>query len=144
MIGTDEIPILGCAVCNPALNRPLEAVIAENRDEVAKRMHIAEFSGGYHILEIPGSDGNPFKTWQGPFETKASASLYLSDLVDAYAAGTPADAYCSSGIYDYFNMAGRLLTFIQQHRGDERCLAIELASHRPWETEVIGKSEVPF
>ncbi len=69
--------------------KTVEQTIAKRRAEIAKRMHVAELCGGYHILEIPAADGSPFEPWPGPFKTKRAAELFLDDLLDAYADGDP-------------------------------------------------------
>jgi hypothetical protein len=131
----------GCAVCNPELQRDCEEVIAERREEFSARLHIAPMGDGYHILEVPGAKGEPFQPWQGPFATKAAASLYRDDLVEAWAAGSPADAYCSYGIYEHFNLAGRLLNIIERYGSDNRKLANMFASERPWETRTPSETD---
>jgi len=142
----DEAPRPGCTVCNSDLLRSHEEIVAERRDEISPRMHIAKMGDGYHILEIPGVDGKPFQAWQGPFESRAAASLYLEDLIDEWAHGSPEGARSSRGILDHFNLAGRLLPMIEKHPGDHRRLAIALAACRPWERPAAEDvdDELPF
>ncbi len=107
-----------------------EQTIAKRRAEIAKRMHVAELCGGYHILEIPAADGSPFEAWPGPFKTKRAAELFLEDLLDAYAEGDPlraCDCYISR-IKNYERQAG-LLEFLERRDGmlDLRELARDLS-----------------
>ena len=95
-----------------------EQPFAKCRAEIAKRMHVAELCGGFHILEIPAIDGGPFECWPGPFKTKRAAELFLEDLLDAYADGEPLRA-CGgyiSRIKGYEQQA-ELLQFLERRDG---------------------------
>ncbi len=130
----------GCAVCNPALERPIEEVIAERRAEISEVLHIVESGDGYHILQIPGPDDQPCVAWAGPFAGRTAARLFRGHLIEAAAEGNPGNACCSSGIYEHYNLVGRLLDVIEAHRGDHESLADRLAKERPWEepTQCLG------
>src|SRR6478609_5974364 len=85
-----------CGVRNPALERPYEDIIRERRSEFAANMHIVHMADDrYHVVSIPGSGEEPLHAWPGPWETEAAAGLFMDDLLDACAEGSPADAYCS-------------------------------------------------
>lgn len=125
----------GCAVCNPTPQRSTEGAVRERQAELEASMHIVRMADGlYHVVSIPGFDGEPVHAWPGPWETEAAASLFMDDLLDAYAQGSPGDACCSSGISEHLNLAGRLLAFIERHDGSARSLARALARDRPWKT----------
>ena len=91
---TDQ-PHSGCAVCNPALRKPWDEIIAERRKEIAEVLHVVRVGEGYHILQIPGDDGAPCTSWPGPFESETAASLFRDDLIDAAAEGEARNACCS-------------------------------------------------
>jgi len=65
----------------------------------------------------------------------------MNDLLNACAEGSPSDAYCSSGIFEHFNLAGRILDVIEKHGGDSRRLSLVLASERPWESAKADPSD---
>ena len=112
---------------------PVQCDGTPDRAAISNTVHIADFDGGFHILQVPGPDGTPFKAWPGPFESELAASLFRDDLLCAYFEGNPNDACCSSGILDFFNVAARFLACIGQDTADNRRLATKLASKRPWE-----------
>ena len=122
----------GCAVCTPALQRPLDETVAERRKEIAEMLHVVRMSDGYHVLQIPGDDGASCSSWPGPFESESAAKLFRDDLIQAAAQGNPGDACCSYGVFDHYNLAGRFLDIIVAHSGDDRSLARAIASQEPW------------
>jgi hypothetical protein len=123
----------GCNARNPAPSRTSDDVFAERRADFSGMFHIAHISDGYHIVQVPGPDGTPFKAWPGPFESERAASLFREDLLDAAAAGSPGDACCSSGIFEHFNLVARILACIESSDGDGLAVASRLALERPWE-----------
>lgn len=96
-------------------------------------LHIAHLGDGYHILEIPGPDGKPFRAWPGPFESEEAADLFQDCLVANAVEGNPNNACCYYGIFEDFNIAGRILAWFNKNGVEERNLACKLASDRPWE-----------
>ena len=141
-MSNSEKKSLGCAVCNPALQRPYEEIVGERRAEFAADMHVIRMADGrYHVVSIPGFDGEPIHAWPGPWDTEAAARLFMNDLLNACAEGSPSDAYCSSGIFEHFNLAGRILDVIEKHGGDSRRLSLVLASERPWESAKADPSD---
>ena len=137
----------GCAVCNPALQRPMNETVAERGKNFAQVLHVVHTGDGYHILQIPGDDGAPCSSWPGPFESENAASLFRDDLIEAAAQGNPAEACCSDGIFDHYNLAGRILDIIETHSGDDRALACAITSQEPWASRpeaVADEVDEPF
>ena len=124
----------------------IEKTIAERRVEIAKRMHIAEMNDEFHILEIPGADGAPFKAWPGPFWVRRAAALFLERLLDAYAEGNPELAFCDPGFRNLYEQEVRLLEFLEKKEGivDPRGLAQELCHYQPWICRREMDGEIPF
>ncbi|QQA41481.1 hypothetical protein [Pelagovum pacificum] len=106
--------------------------MAEIREGFARQLHVAHLGDGYHVVQIPGEEGEPLKAWPGPFKSERAASLFRDDLIEAATQGNPRDACCSDGIFDHFNLAGRFLDLIETHEGDARTLATMIAAERPW------------
>jgi len=83
--------------------------ITARRAEIARTLHVGRFGDGFHVIEVPGPDGLPFKAWPGPFKTRRAAELFRDDLIDACAEGRPEKASCSGGIFTAYEMQARLL-----------------------------------
>jgi hypothetical protein len=117
-----------------------------SRADLAASMHIVRMADArYHVVSIPGFDGELIHAWPGHWATEAAARLFREDLLDACAEGSPADAYCSSGIFEHFHCAGRILEIIERHEGDKRALANALASmlSKPAAEEAVDDG-IPF
>jgi len=128
----------------------IKQALNERRGDIAKRMHIAEMGDGFHIIEIPGVDGEPFMTWPGPFTSKRAAELFLDDLLDAYAYGDPIGCYSMSIFVEYEQQA-RILEFLEERENiaDLNQLARDLVGLKPWLNGPPGSpvdmdSEIPF
>ncbi len=124
-----------------------EQTIAKRRAEIAKRMHVAELCGGYHILEIPAANGSPFDAWPGPFKTKRAAELFLDDLLDAYADGEPLRACgCYISRIKGYEQQAELLEFLERRDGmlDLRELARDLSDLMLWHHGSPIEHELPF
>ena len=124
-----------------------EQTIAKRRAEIAERMHVPQINDGYHVLEIPGRNGEPYEFWPGPFRTELGAKLFLDVLIDCYAEGDPEQALdYSNGCEGYDQQAG-VLAFLERHDdvSDKRFLAHELCRVRPWNgTYCDEDAECPF
>jgi len=57
----------GCAMCDPELVKPVDGAIAERREKLAETLHIVQINGGYHIMQIPGPDGETLHHLAGAF-----------------------------------------------------------------------------
>ncbi len=127
--------------------KTLKDYIAERRIEIAERMHVAEMSNGFHILEIPAQNGSPFAVWPGPFRTQRAAEMFLENLVDAYARGTP-EAACGSSqeMLKEYEMRDRVMDILEEHGdiADPGALARELCMFRPWEEPDDEEEEITF
>jgi len=123
----------GCVVCNPELVRTVEEVTAERREKFTEILHIVQINGGYHIVQIPGPDDETLYHWAGAFDSEDAAELFLPDMISACAEGSPSDALCSGDVYDFFNLAGRILRIIRKHDGGEMSLAQTITKSLPWE-----------
>ena len=121
---------------------------AASRDEIARTFHVPKRKDGYHVLQIPGRDGEPFEFWPGPFRTERGARLFLDTLIDCYAAGEPEEALrYQNGCEGYDEQAG-VLTFLEfQDITDLRAVASEFCRLRPWEGftgNTDDDSDIPF
>ena len=125
--------------------KTIEQTIAKRRAEIAKRMHVPKMKDGYHILEIPGRNGEPYEFWPGPFVTERGAGLALEDLLDWYAIGEPEQALDYPGGCGAYDQEACLLTFLEEQKdfSDLRELARELSNVRPW-TIRPDHEEIPF
>ena len=121
----------------------------ERRAEFAKRMHIMRaWNGSYHVLEIPGSDGEAIKAWPGPFNSMRAAELLLEDMIEPYAEGNLGTAFCPLGLgrgdlIANYEREGELVKLIEEHGGvsDPRGLARLLMQKQPWHAR---DAEIPF
>ena len=134
----------GCAVCNPAPQKPLAEELAARRNEVSEVLHVVKMGDGYHVLQIPGDDGAPCTVWPGPFETETASDLFRDDLIAAMAEGNPNEACRSGGIFTFFNIAARILAVIEQSPQDPKALARAITDARPWCTPGYEDLELPF
>ena len=126
-------------------NKTTKKTAAARRAEIAKRMHIAKMcDGGFHILEIPAADGSPFEVWQGPFNTKRAAELFLEDLLDALPDGNPDWALNYHGRCRGYNQQANVLEFLEGRDdiADPRSLARDLCAGWPFDRG-FG-DEIPF
>ena len=147
MTDTTDHPPARCPVCDPGLRKPWDEIVAERCKEIAEVLHVVRCGDGYHVLQIPGDDGAPCTSWPGPFDSEAAASLFRDDLISAAAEGEPGNACCSNGIFEYFNIAGRILDIIEGNEGDTRALARKITSEEPWKPEPAGQvhhQDLPF
>ena len=145
----DRLALDGCAVCNPELTPDPETARKAHGAHYRQVLHIAEMGDGFHVLEIPGPDGKPFRAWPGPFKSRLGASLFLDVLVDCAVEDDLNEACCSSGIFEHYDMAGRLLEWLGEEDPGNRALACRLASDQPWKErlrneEFEGDGFVPF
>ncbi|WP_195759992.1 hypothetical protein [Paracoccus sp. S-4012] len=147
MTETSDHPPAGCAVRNPSLQIPRHEYVVKRRKELSAILHVVHVSDGYCVLQIPGEDGAPFTPWAGSFESRAAASFFLDDLLNAAIDGKPEAACCSFGIYEHFNLAGRILNIIEAHEGGARDLARKIASEEPWKCKpeaAYDAEDIPF
>lgn len=134
-------PSTGWAVCNPGSQKPWHQYKLERREELSRILHVVQTGDGYRVVQIPGENGAPCISWAGSFESKAAASFFLDDLIEAAIDGNPGAACCSDGIYEHF------LDIIESHEGDARDLARKIASEEPWRCEPEAAheaGEIPF
>ena len=121
--------------------KTIERTFKERRGDIAKRMHIAKMGDGFHIIEIPGGDGEPYVNWSCWFASKRAAELFLDDLLDSYANGDMqlCGALCS--LYKYEQQA-RVLEFLEklENIADLNQLARDLVDFRPWLNRPPGSS----
>ncbi len=130
--------------------KTIEQAFNERRGDIAKRMHIAVVGDEFHIIEIPGGNGEPFETWSCPFASKRAAELFLSDLLDAYANGDMNLCGSLSSLVDYEQQA-RVLEFLvkRENIADLNALARDLVEFQPWRNGPHGSpgdmdSDLPF
>ena len=125
----------------------IEQAIAERRAEFAKRMHIMKaWNGSYHVLEVPGSDGEPIKAWPGPFHSKRAAELLLEDMIEPYVRGSLDDLEHIDLVAKY-EREGVFVELIEEQGGvnDPRGLARLLMEKQPWNSRYASSdSEIPF
>ena len=124
--------------------KTIEQAFNKRRAEIAKRMHIAVVDGGFYIIEIPGSDGEPFTIWSNRFASKRAAELFLVNLLDAYADGDMQLCGALSDLHDYDGHA-RVLEFLEKRENiaDLNALACDLVEFRPWLNRRPGSSGDP-
>ena len=119
--------------------------LAERRAEIAERMHVPKMSDGYHILEIPGRNGEPYEFWPGPYKTERGARLFLDHLLDWYAEADPAQALEIVICCKNYDEEAGVLTFLegQKNISDRRALARDLCRLRPWRS-YLAEDDLPF
>ena len=126
----------------------IEQAFNERRGNIAKRMHVAKMGDGFHILEIPGGDGEPFAIRSLPFASKRAAELFLDDLLDAYADADRDlnDVYCYRGSFVAYEQQARVLEFLEKRENiaDLNALARDLVEFQPWEKRPSSSSGDPF
>ena len=124
----------------------IELTVAERRAEIAKRMHVPKRKDGYHILEIPGRNGEPYEFWPGPFKTERGAKMFLDVLLDCYAEGEPEQALDYREGCNGYDREASVLTFLEKQKdiSDLRALASELCRMRPWFGFSEFDDEIPF
>ncbi len=130
--------------------KTIEQAFNERRVKIARRMHIAKMGDGFHIIEIPGRDGEPFTTWSCRFASKRAAELSLDDLLNAYANGDMIFCWFLSSLFDYDQQV-RILDFLEKRENiaDLSALARDLVEFEPWRNDPYGSpgdmgSEIPF
>ncbi len=120
---------------------------APRRAEIAKRMHLPKINGGYHVLEIPGRDGQAYEFWPGPFKTERGAKLFLDILLDCYVDGDPEQALNYQNGCEGYDEQADVLDFLEKQHPDAdlRHLASELCRIRPWQGfSTDADAEIPF
>ena len=125
----------------------IEQTIAKQRAEIAKRLHIMQaWNRSYHVLEIPGDDGEPIKAWPGPFHSKRAAELVLEDVIDHYVEGN-LDAFEGLDLVGNYEREAGFVEIIEKHGGvnDPRKLALLLFQKQPWDSRAGDRdAEIPF
>ena len=134
----------GCAMCNPALQKPLAEEMEARRKELTEVLHVVEIVGGYHLLQIPGDDGAPCTTRGGSFDSEAAADLYRDDIIAAMVEGIPNNACGSGDIFAFYDIAARILAVIEQAPQDPKALARAIADACPWRTPGVDDWKIPF
>ncbi len=120
--------------------KTIEQPTNERRAEFAKRMHIVQaWNRSYHVLEVPGDDGEPIKAWPGPFNRKRAAELLLEDMIEPYVEGNLGTAFCplclerGDAVAKYEREAA-FVELMEEQGGvdDPRGLARLLMQKQPW------------
>ncbi len=132
--------------------KTVEQPTNERRAEFAKRMQIMQaWNGSYHVLEVPGRDGEPIKAWPGPFHSKRAAELLLEDMIDPYVDNTLGSGFCplclerGNLVADYEREAA-FMELMEKQGGvnDPRGLARLLIQQQPWFGRGGNDDGIPF
>ncbi len=119
----------------------IEQDFNKRRADIAKRMHIVVVGDEFHIIEIPGGDGEPFAKWTCRCVSMRAAELFRDDLLDDFAYGN-LDPCDSRSLYVDYDQQARLLEFLEKRENiaDLNELARDLADLRPWEKRPSSSS----
>jgi len=127
--------------------KTIEQTIAERRAEFAKRMHIMQaWNRSYHVLEVPGDDGESIKAWPGPFHRKRAAELLLEDMIEHHVGGS-LDDFEHVDLVAKYEREAAFVELLEEHGGvnDPRGLARLLIQKQPWNgCGAFGDQEIPF